>query len=45
MDDGLARVRAVLGPPEECGLEDSVIKDALWNEYFHVENAIQGLLG
>jgi len=45
MNDGLAHVRAVLGSQEECGLEDSMIKDALWNEYFNVENAIQGLLG
>jgi hypothetical protein len=45
MDDGLERVRAVLGHEEESGLEDSVIKNALWNEYFNVEHAIQGLLG
>jgi hypothetical protein len=45
MNDGLERVRAVLGPQEESGLEDSMIKDALWNEYFNVEHAIQWLLG
>jgi hypothetical protein len=45
LNDGLESVRAVLGPQEESGLEDSVIKDALWNEYFDVEKAIQWLLG
>ena len=45
MNDGLARVRATLGPEEESGVADSMIKDALWNEYFNVENAIQGIFG
>ena len=37
-------IRAVVGPQEESGLEDSMIKDALWNEYFNVDHAIQWLL-
>ena len=45
MNNGLERVRAVVGPQEDSGLEDSMIKDALWNEYFNVEHAVQWLLG
>lgn len=45
MNDGLARVRALLGPQESSGLEDGIIKDALWNEYFDVQRSVQWLLG
>lgn len=45
MNDGLERVRAIIGPQDESGLEDLVIKDALWNEYFDVERSVQWLLG
>jgi hypothetical protein len=45
MNDGLERVRAIIGPQEDSGLEDSMIKDALWNEYFNVDHAVQWLLG
>ncbi|KAF7978351.1 hypothetical protein HWV62_997 [Athelia sp. TMB] len=44
MDEGLERVRALLGPFETTGLDDKVVKDALWNEYFDVERSVQWLL-
>ena len=45
MDEGLERVRALLGPFETTGLDDKVVKDALWNEYFDVERSVDWLLG
>jgi hypothetical protein len=45
MNEGLERVRAIIGSQTESGLEDAMIKDALWNEFFNVEHAVQSLLG
>lgn len=45
MNEGLERVRAVVGSEAESGLEDSTIKDALWNEFFDVDHAVSWLLG
>ncbi|KZP07150.1 hypothetical protein FIBSPDRAFT_294518 [Athelia psychrophila] len=44
MEAGLERVRALLGPFETSGLDDKVIKDALWNGYFDVESSVGWLL-
>lgn len=45
MDSGIEHVRALLGSAETSGLDDKVIRDALWNAYFDVELSIQWLLG
>jgi hypothetical protein len=45
LNDGVERIRAIVGSREESELEDTEIKNALWNEYFNVEVALQGLLG
>jgi hypothetical protein len=45
MNEGLERVRAIIGSQAESGLADAMIKDALWNEFFNVEHAVQSLLG
>ena len=45
LTDGVERIRAIVGSREESELDDTEIKNALWNEYFNVEVALQGLLG
>ena len=40
MEDGLERVRAILGGEAQSGLSDGVIRDALWETYFDVEQAV-----
>jgi hypothetical protein len=45
MNDGLQHIRSIVGPQEQSEIEDSEIKNALWNVYFDVEHALQGLLG
>lgn len=45
LESGLEHVRAVIGSEEDSGLADGVVRDALWDQYFDVENAIGWLLG
>lgn len=45
MAEGLSRVRHVLGSSTESGISDKEIRDALWQEYFNVETALQYLVG
>ena len=44
MEDGLERVRAILGGEAQSGLSDGVIRDALWETYFDVEQAVDWLV-
>ena len=44
MEDGLERVRAILGDETQSGLSDGVIRDALWETYFDVEQAVDWLV-
>lgn len=45
MNAGLEHIRAIIGSHQASGLEDNVIKDALWNEYFDVDRAVDWLMG
>ncbi|TFK56182.1 hypothetical protein OE88DRAFT_717814 [Heliocybe sulcata] len=41
---GLEQVRHVVGSERESGLDDEMIKNALWDQYFDVERTLQLLL-
>ncbi|TFL05524.1 hypothetical protein BDV98DRAFT_223531 [Pterulicium gracile] len=41
MDEGLDRIREVIGNEETSGIPDSQIRDGLWNSYFSVEETLQ----
>lgn len=45
MSDGLEQVRVVIGSVDECGISDTDIKNALWNNYFAIEETVQWALG
>lgn len=45
MMDGLEHIRATLGDERQSALTDQEIKDALYEAYFDVEQAIAVLLG
>lgn len=44
MEDGLERVRIVLGSEAESGLSDGIVKETLWESYFNVDEAIDWLV-
>ncbi|KAJ6627522.1 hypothetical protein B0H10DRAFT_1779679, partial [Mycena sp. CBHHK59/15] len=41
LNDGLDRVRDVIGGEDQCGLSDALIKDVLWDVHFDIEETIQ----
>ncbi|KAJ7774209.1 hypothetical protein DFH07DRAFT_912701 [Mycena maculata] len=41
LNDGLDRVREVIGGPDHSGLSDTDIKDVLWDYHFDIEETIQ----
>ena len=43
MEDGLERVRTVLGSEAQSGLSDGIIRDMLWEAYFDIDQAIDWL--
>lgn len=45
MDEGLDRIREVIGNEETSGIPDSQIRDGLWNSYFSVEETLQWIFG
>lgn len=45
MNVGLEHVRAIIGSHQASGLDDNTIKNALWNEYFDVDRAVDWLMG
>lgn len=45
MENGLEKIRDVMGDEASSGLDDKVIQDALWECYFDVEQAIPWLFG
>jgi len=45
LESGLGHVRTVMGDEAMSGLDDGVIKDALWDYYFDVEKALSCLYG
>jgi hypothetical protein len=45
MEDGLERVRTLLGDVEQSGLTDQEVRDTLWDAYFNFDKAIEWLIG
>ncbi|KZV64027.1 hypothetical protein PENSPDRAFT_190631 [Peniophora sp. CONT] len=44
MEDGLERVRTVLGSEAESGLSDGIVRDMLWEAFFDVDQTIDWLV-
>ena len=43
--DGLEQVRTTMGTEAQCGFSDQVIKDALYEYWYDVQQTVEYLLG
>jgi elongation factor 1 alpha-like protein len=44
MEDGLEKIREILGTEEQTGLSDQTINQTLWDAWFDVDKALGWLL-
>jgi hypothetical protein len=45
MESGLERIREIIGNEAVSGLDDNIIRNILWDEYFNLQSTLSLLYG